>query len=315
MFKFTFSVIFVGAICQAFVTSIPADSDPSLSDSFKVVGKAAMDVLQSAGELASSLTASVQSRAKSEMNKLVMVYNLRMELMTLAAGKVKEFSVKKSPEELRQYQVVATSVEDVFSKLDNMELANELIRRTTREVLDNQTTTIFSPVICLPLLYAALDRNFQAEKGLQDVYKKIREKNEKEIPLSNLKELRTDSSMKKNMSKRSLNFFFSWFIYNRLSTPRAFFIVARSVVELAKKPEKFDQVQRIYEETLVEQSERLDLDSPTAPADAPRVVASLLVKLKEKLENNTSLKEDFQAMQKNVSERSDWDGSIWDLRV
>ncbi|KAK7598124.1 hypothetical protein V9T40_006359 [Parthenolecanium corni] len=316
----------MGAFHQAFVFSIPVDSEPTnLSKSMDIIGKAAVDIIKSAGEFWQDIKATVENRVNLEQSKYVELLLYRVEIMLIASGDTSQFKMpngKIGPEDLKQFQVVAKSVAEVAGRLDTMESANELIIRTVREVYDsrklNRPTQIIHKLLDeenIRSLFDTLDKNFQGEKGLQDIYKKLREKNKNLVFPPKEADFPVDSwkSKIKNFKPYFLNYFFVQFIHYRLTVPRENFILARSIVELAKDAKKFEQVQSIYEQAMQEVSiEELFKSSPKF-FEIMKFQDSVFLTLKENFEKHPSINAELQTVKKDVSQRREWDRSIWDL--
>lgn len=324
MFKFGFLVFVIAcAIQYTFVVSIPVNSHSEpLSKELEIVGQAAVSVLKAAGEFAESVVSTIKDHASFGLSKTALSMVLKLHVVGLAADpsmfKSKKTSDELSNEELKEYHVTAKSVIQLREKLDKMEKAEEVLNRvideTAKHILTNKLSDFHKQ--CLRLLYKALDKSFQTESTLRDAYTSLREKNQKEFKAPSVYG-HYDSfddipeQAKQKFVRAILNKLFLHHIDNRVTVYKdEYFVLARSIVELAKG-EKFETVQDIYQKTLSEVTPKVDLRQ----FEAFDAADNLFGKLKENFKKHPTLDTELQRLQKDVSQRKEWNKSVWDLDI
>ncbi|KAK7574317.1 hypothetical protein V9T40_011508 [Parthenolecanium corni] len=325
--KLAFLIILVAAIHQTCVFSAPVDSDFAFSPIFDIIGKAATDIFKSADELAQSIASIVVKHGKHVVVKhlkLIRASILNSHLMVIASGSFHYFEKDDDfgHENRRMYRI-AKSVEEMASRLDTMEAAYKLIFQTGYETANQipERDLLSKEIVGLKLFFDSLDRNFQNAEGLREMYQKLLEKHEKE-PLPKMTGLEDLKKQTDKQMKMIVNFYF---VILAFSPPtvllREQFILARSTVQLAKLDvNTFDQVQRIYEKTLEEQAAVLIQDMENKDTlkifkDMIFIYDSIVSALKKNLEKHPSINKEWQVIQKDVSQRTDWDQSFWDWYI
>lgn len=304
----------------------------SAPSNFEIICHALAEICKSFSELVQSLMSIVGHRVAEGMIKLGGSIYIKAHVIITSSG-VEDSSLTFTEDQFLEYRVVTNTLLQLRQKLDLMERFEEVYESIVAETTTSFTSSIAnhpreSPrQILSTLLWSfsqAADRRLKENPELKDVYLKIREQVKEQV--LKVKPIRVDlSQVKSNSAQLSesfpeevkikmlnllINKQFLHHTLNRISIlKKEYFLVARSTLELAKKPNKLEMVQKLYDETLDKVSKWLDFSK----ADAYDMSKGLFKELKSAFDANPTLNQEWREIQKYVSKRHEWDRGIWDL--
>lgn len=295
----------------------------------EIIGQALTEIGKSASDFIKSVVTTVTRSVGEGMTKVLVSLYLKAHVVLSGSG-LQDSSLSLTEKQFFDYRVLASTLLRLRQKLDVMETFEEvyesiladlapsflddLIKMATESKEDPTPAEIYSPLI--PRFCETADRHLKQHPKLKDVYLRVREQVKSEevkvkpflvaITQSNSytqqKMEQLPNEIRAKIVKAFVNKQFLHHTVNRISVlNKEDFLVARSTLELAKKPNKLNLVQKVYDETL---------DKVRDPSD---VSGGLFEKLKNNFETNPALNREWREVQRDVSQSHEWNKIIWDL--
>lgn len=333
-FKLAFLALAIVCLTQNAATAPraqPAGEKLSVPPEVEIVGRAVSDIVKSFSEFLRSVAVVVAHSAAEAMVKFGVPLYAKAHLILTASG-VQDASLTFTDQQHLEYRLVARTVLRLRQKLDLMERFEEVFDSILADVaastLAAKPKAESSPAEFLSRVILDLtettNRRLRQHPELREAYQRIRETvrvEDAEITPTVLdfskmggSGERLVQSLPEEVRRRMLTPFvnkqFLHHTLNRITIfKKEYFVLARSTLELAKKPNKIETVQQVYDKTVGEVSSYLD----SVKADTFDISKGLFKELKSNFEANPSLNYELREMQKYVSQRHEWDTNIWDL--
>ncbi|KAK7579664.1 hypothetical protein V9T40_000293 [Parthenolecanium corni] len=322
-FELAFLALAFACLLQNALAAPRSPKSENLSE-LEIVGRAAGEIAQSFKEFVNSVVSAIVGVVAEGIVKVGLPVFARAHFIFTASG-IEDTSLAVDGERRTEYRIVAKTVMQMRQKLDKMERFEEeldlILVQVARSILKPSAMGRKTGVTTLLLSFSeAVDTHFRQHPEFKDIYLRVREDVEAEdavapttrLDFSTMKAEKVleiiPEPVKNKLMAILVNKQFLHHTLNRLTIRKEYFVMARSTLELAKKREKLEIVQRIYDDTLRQVGFSLDIK-----ADVFDISKGLFKELKSHFEANPSLKQEWREMQKYVSQRHEWDRGIWDL--
>lgn len=336
-FKLAFLALAFACLMQnAAAAPMAGGEKSSLPPELEIIGHALSEIGKSFSEFVKSVVAIIQQSIGIGMTKFSLSIYFKGHIMLTDAG-VQDISLLLNEEQSFDYRVLASTFMRLRQKVDVMEPFEEVYDSIIADVtasffadMSNPSTIprdpspakLFTPLILR--LCEIAEKRLMQHPVLREAYLHVRDSvkvqvlNEKPYRVhvtqataetqSLLQSVPKEINIK--MMKNMINKQFLHHTVNRFTIlKKEYFLLARSTLELAKKPHKVEMVQKVYDKTLDGVSSYLNPDK----IDFLDIWKGLFKELKKNFEANPPLNQDWRDIQKYVGQRHDWDRSIWDL--
>lgn len=302
----------------------------SVPPELEIIGRAVVDIFKSFSDFVNLVVKSVTNRATEGFAKFGVSLFLKAHLMITSSG-VQDSSLTFTSDQHFEYRVLASTLLRLRQKLDVMERFEETfdtILADASALFMAAPTKYTSASDILSTLISVFremaDQRLRQHPELKEVYLRVREKVQAEE--ADVTPFILDTSKMSGNPERlaemlpeavrtkiliaTINKQFLHHSVNRITViKKEYFVIARATLELAKKRNKVEMVQQVYDKSLRQVSSFLD----PIKADIFDISKGLFKELKSNFDANPSLNQEWREVQKYVSQRHDWDRSIWDL--
>ncbi len=247
---------------------------------------------------------------------------LRIELVAISLQEHIAFPEPKSEEDKREH-AIAKSLTTLWQKLETMEKIDDILMNVTEECAQS---TIVEYENVTKIMFEKIEKILKEEPELYVKFYQLKTKIEQDLANSTHGNLNLSKKMDDD-EKKAFQEFINEFLVKKLVANKRFllsskkwkdlrdkknkkvrdnYVLARSILKVAKNSETLGKLQSIYDEVIADTAKSMDL-----PDNLQNGVFLLFAELRIKIDQNPSLKSEIDLAAKDVISKTD-ENSGWD---